>query len=261
VKVARETQFAKAETTKNHQNFQAILVSKDTEFEQLSETVAAIKDEGRHTKTVQCLLLNERSQRKTRVERNQQIKDMKTDLQNLLDTKQRDTAVLTAYLKQNQELRAERSAATDEVARLQGDLERRKKFISTLQKIIEAQTTDVESSCNERCIPEAAVKRMMADAVLEYYVEKEKALADLLGVQKEHEDLRSKYNICEDEPFNIESKKSSDKARHDGLHLRLLCSSRTSSSCKSSSKCAISTFMPLGTPMRRASKSYMSYQR
>jgi len=200
-RVARETQFAKAETTNNHQNFQDILVSKDAEITQLSETVAAIKEEGNHTKTVQRLVQNVQSQRKTMAERNQKIKEMKTDIQNLLDTKQQDTAKLTTYLKENQELRAERSAATDEVARLQGELERRKKFVMTLQKIIEGQAINAEALCDERCIPEAVVKKMMADAVFEYYVEKETAVTDLRGAQKKSEDLQSKYNTCEDELF------------------------------------------------------------
>lgn len=195
--------FAQAETRNNHQNWLEILNNKDTEIGHLNEVIEAGLVSGHNSRAVRTLIQINKGLRQDKIKRDEAIKGMKTDIQNLLDTKQEESKRLNAYLDETKSLRAQRAEAVDEATQLRFQLERQKTFIKKLQNVITHQAKGAETLTEGRYIPEAAVKTVVAEAIVEYYLEMEALRGDLRKEQEKYQELLIRFDSCDNELFKL----------------------------------------------------------
>ena len=200
----RLADIAQAETRNNHDNWIVVLENKNAEISGLDALVEAYKATDGQSVHLKHVMKTYQALRNKNAKLEKLNKAMKTDIQNLLDTKQSDSKLLTEYLYQAGALRAERTEALDQIADLDQKLEKSNKYIAKLQKIISDQAvaaTAAATSCNGFCVPREVVNNIVAEAIADYYTEAEKLRQDLHEQELKTRDVQTKLDECDNKLF------------------------------------------------------------
>jgi hypothetical protein len=215
-KVWKETQesnnraacIAQAETCNNHANWLGILQEKNAVIAGLEATLRAATAEGNLAKHTHHVVKTHQDLRKKNSALSKEIKSFKMDVQNLLDTNQSKTNLLTSYLGKIEALQAERTAAVDQVAQLNEQLAKRNKYASHLQRIIATAAAKIDQndmSGTEDFVPRAIVNGIVAEAPAEYYTQAEQLRAQLRDEQETRRDVQAKLDQCDKNLFEYQT--------------------------------------------------------
>jgi hypothetical protein len=215
-KIWKETQesnnraacIAQAETCNNHANWLGILQEKNAVIAGLEATLRAATAEGNLAKHTHHVVKTHQNLRKKNSALSKEIKSFKMDVQNLLDTNQSKTNLLTSYLGKIEALQAERTGAVDQLAQLNEQLAKRNKYASHLQKIIATAAAKIDQnnmSSTEDFVPRAIVNGIVAEAMAEYYTQAEQLRAQLRDEQETRRDVQAKLDQCDKNLFEYQT--------------------------------------------------------
>jgi hypothetical protein len=200
--------IAQAETCNNHANWLGILQEKNAVIAGLEATLRAATAEGNLAKHTHHVVKTHQDLHKKNSALSKEIKSFKMDVQNLLDTNQSKTNLLTSYMGKIEALQAERTAAVDQVAQLNEQLAKRNKYASHLQRIIATAAAKIDQnnmSSTEDYVPRAIVNGIVTEAMAEYYTQAEHLLAQLRDEQETRRDVQAKLDQCDKNLFEYQT--------------------------------------------------------
>jgi DNA polymerase IIIc chi subunit len=181
--------FSRDEARNNHQIWITILKGKDNEIDRLNVVVDAAWRTGQQSNTVSRVVNLNTQLRKEKSALSKTNKDLKTDIFNLLDTKQEESKKLTQYLDETKTLRTERGEAVDEAARLRSKVNELNGFVKKLEKIIERPIINGDHAGQHHIVSEAIIKKIPMDSMSEDYGRIEKLSEALATEQNRFRDL------------------------------------------------------------------------
>ena len=222
--VKRAALIAQAETRNNHANWVQILQEKDAIIAGLETTLDAAVAKGDLAKHVQHAIKTHQALRKKNAALIKDNKELKTDVQNLLDVNQSNADRLTSYLRKLETLQTERTDAVDKVSHLNDELTKSNKYVSDLQKVIAAAASkanqgDVSNTTD--CVPRAIVNGIVAEAIAEYYTQAEQLRAELQQEQETRRHIQAKLDQCDKDLFTYQTEEQDRLAKVAGLERKV----------------------------------------
>ncbi|KAI4640634.1 hypothetical protein J4E93_008224 [Alternaria ventricosa] len=222
--IKRAALIAQAETRNNHANWVQILQEKDATIADLGTTLEAAMAKGDLAKHTQHAIKTHQALRKKNAALSKENKNLKTDVQNLLDTNQSNADRLTAYLKKLETLQAERTDAVDQVSHLNDKLTKCNKYASDLQKFIAAAAAKANQgdiSNPTDCVPRATVNGIVAEAIAEYYTQAKQLRAELQQEQETRRHIQAKLDQCDKDLFTHQTEEQDRLAKVAGLERKV----------------------------------------
>ncbi|KAI4912957.1 hypothetical protein J4E85_010932 [Alternaria conjuncta] len=214
--VKRAALIAQAETRNNHANWLQILQEKDAVIAGLETTLDAAMAKGDLAKHTQHAIKTHQALRKKNAALGKENKNLKTDVQNLLDINQSNADRLTSYLRKLETLQAERTDAVDQVSHLNDNLTKSNIYASDLQKVIAAAAAKASQgavSNTTDCVPRATVNGMVAEAIAEYYTQAEQLRAELQQEQETRRHIQAKLDQCDKDLFTHQTEEQDRLAK------------------------------------------------
>ncbi|KAI4607216.1 hypothetical protein J4E83_009672 [Alternaria metachromatica] len=222
--IKRAALIAQAETRNNHANWVQILQEKDAAIAGLETTLEAAMAKGDLAKHTQHAVKTHQALRKKNAALSKDNKDLKTDVQNLLDVNQSNADRLTSYLRKIETLQAERTHAVDQVSHLNDKLTKCNKYASDLQKVsapaaAKANQGDVSNTTDS--VPRATVNGIVAEAIAEYYTQAEQLCAELQQEQETRRHIQAKLDQCDKDLFTHQTEEQDRLANVAGLERKV----------------------------------------
>ncbi|KAI4918676.1 hypothetical protein J4E90_003063 [Alternaria incomplexa] len=222
--VKRAALIAQAETRNNHANWVQILQKKDAAIAGLETTLDAAMAKGDLAKHTQHAIKTHQALRKKNAALSKDNKDLKTDVQNLLDVNQSNADRLTAYLKKLETLQDERIDAVNQAAQLTDQQTKLTKYASDLQKVIASAAAKVNQedvSNIAGCVPRATVNGIVAEAIADYYAQAEQLRAQLQQEQETRRHIQAKLDQCDKDLFTYQTEEQDCLAKVAGLERKV----------------------------------------
>ena len=222
--IKRAALIAQAETRNNHANWVQILQEKDAAIAGLETTLDAAMAKGDLAKHTQHAVKTHQALRKKNAALSKDNKDLKTDVQNLLDVNQSNADRLTAYLKKLETLQGERIDAVNQAAQLTDQQTKLTKYASGLQKVIASAAAKVNQedvSNIAHCVPRATVNGIVAEAIADYYAQAEQLRAQLQQEQETRRHIQAKLNQCDKDLFTYQTEEQDCLAKVPGLERKV----------------------------------------